>query len=61
MSVYRDGKSNTWRVIYRYTDWTGHLGNQGARYPHKIGAVFRQAEDKQHYTDADHRMAEHTY
>lgn len=23
MSVYRDGKSNTWRVIYRYTDWTG--------------------------------------
>lgn len=23
MSIYRDGKSNTWRVIYRYTDWTG--------------------------------------
>ena len=23
MSVYKDGKSNTWRVIYRYTDWTG--------------------------------------
>ena len=23
MSVYKDEKSNTWRVIYRYTDWTG--------------------------------------
>ena len=23
MSVYKDGKNNTWRVIYRYTDWTG--------------------------------------
>lgn len=23
MSVYKDEKHNTWRVIYRYTDWTG--------------------------------------
>ena len=23
MSVYRDKKTDTWRVIYRYTDWTG--------------------------------------
>jgi len=23
MSVYKDSKSNTWRVIYRYTDWKG--------------------------------------
>ena len=23
MSVYRDGKTGTWRVIYRYTDYTG--------------------------------------
>ncbi len=23
MPVYRDDKTNTWRVIYRYTDWTG--------------------------------------
>ena len=23
MAVYRDDKTNTWRVIYRYTDWTG--------------------------------------
>lgn len=23
MSVYKDEKTNTWRVIYRYTDWTG--------------------------------------
>ena len=23
MAVYRDEKTNTWRVIYRYTDWTG--------------------------------------
>ena len=23
MSVYKDGKTNTWRVIYRYTDWKG--------------------------------------
>ena len=23
MSVYKDNKTNTWRVIYRYTDWKG--------------------------------------
>lgn len=23
MSVYKEKKTNTWRVIYRYTDWTG--------------------------------------
>lgn len=23
MAVYKDEKTNTWRVIYRYTDWTG--------------------------------------
>ena len=23
MAVYKEGKTNTWRVIYRYTDWTG--------------------------------------
>lgn len=23
MSVYKEPKNNTWRVIYRYTDWKG--------------------------------------
>lgn len=23
MAVYKESKNNTWRVIYRYTDWTG--------------------------------------
>ena len=23
MAVYKEEKSGTWRVIYRYTDWTG--------------------------------------
>ena len=23
MAVYKEKQSNTWRVIYRYTDWTG--------------------------------------
>ena len=23
MAVYKDDKANTWRVIYRYTDWNG--------------------------------------
>ena len=23
MSVYKEEKTNTWRVIYRYTNWTG--------------------------------------
>ena len=23
MAVYKEEKTNTWRVIYRYTDWTG--------------------------------------
>ena len=24
MSVYKDTKTNTWRVCYRYTDWQGN-------------------------------------
>lgn len=23
MAVYKEEKTNTWRVLYRYTDWTG--------------------------------------
>ena len=23
MSVYKEAKTNTWRVVYRYVDWTG--------------------------------------
>ena len=23
MSVYKDTKTNTWRAVFRYTDWTG--------------------------------------
>lgn len=23
MAVYKEEKTNTWRVIYRYVDWTG--------------------------------------
>ena len=23
MSIYKEPKTNTWRVIYRFTDWTG--------------------------------------
>ena len=23
MAVYKEEKTNTWRVIYRYTDWKG--------------------------------------
>ena len=23
MAIYKENESNTWRVIYRYTDWTG--------------------------------------
>lgn len=25
MAIYKEYKTNTWRVIYRYTDWTGEL------------------------------------
>ena len=23
MAVYKEEKTNTWRVLYRYTDWNG--------------------------------------
>lgn len=23
MPVYKDNKTNTWRAVFRYTDWTG--------------------------------------
>ena len=25
MSVYKDTKSNTWKVYYRFTDWQGKV------------------------------------
>ncbi len=25
MSVYKDEKTNTWKVYYRYTDWQGKV------------------------------------
>ena len=31
MSVYKDNKTNTWRVIYRYTDWTGEQKQSSRR------------------------------
>ena len=31
MGVYKDSKTNTWRVIYRYTDWTGEQKQSSRR------------------------------
>ena len=31
MGVYKDDKTNTWRVIYRYTDWTGEQKQSSRR------------------------------
>ena len=31
MGVYKDNKTNTWRVIYRYTDWTGEQKQSSRR------------------------------
>ena len=25
MSIYKDNVTGKWRVVYRYTDWTGHF------------------------------------
>ena len=30
MAVYKEEKTNTWRVIYRYTDWTGERKHKSA-------------------------------
>ena len=29
MAVYKEEKTNTWRVIYRYTDWNGERRQTG--------------------------------
>lgn len=31
MAVYKEPKTNTWRVIYRYTDWTGEQKQSSKR------------------------------
>ena len=31
MAVYKETKTNTWRVIYRYTDWTGERKQSSKR------------------------------
>jgi hypothetical protein len=31
MAVYKESNTNTWRVIYRYTDWTGERKQSSKR------------------------------
>ncbi len=31
MSVYKDKKTNTWRVVYRCADWTGEMKQSSKR------------------------------
>ena len=49
MSVYKDNKTNTWRVIYRYTDWTGEQkqsSRRGFASKHEAQAWEREQMNK---------------
>lgn len=47
MSVYKEPKTNTWRVIYRYTDWKGERKQSQKRgFPTKREALTWEQEQK---------------
>lgn len=47
MSVYKEPKTNTWRVIYRYTDWKGDRKQSQKRgFPTKREALAWEQEQK---------------
>ena len=47
MAVYKDAKTNTWRVIFRYTDWTGERKQtQKCGFPTKREALAWKREQQ---------------
>ena len=45
MSVYKEEKTNTWRVVYRYTDWKGErkqTQKRGFKTKHEAQAWERE-------------------
>lgn len=44
MAVYKEEKTNTWRVLYRYTDWNGDENSRRSEdlrqsEKHRLGSV----------------------
>ena len=53
MSVYKDTKSNTWKVYYRFTDWQGKVHQSTKRgFPTKREAIAWEREQL-HKVEAD--------
>ena len=53
MSVYKDTKSNTWKVYYRFTDWQGKVHQSTKRgFPTKREALAWEREQL-HKVEAD--------
>lgn len=48
MAVYKESETNTWRVIYRYTDWMGERKQTSKRgFPTKRDALAWEREQLQ--------------
>ena len=51
MAVYKEEKTNTWRVLYRYTDWNGERKQSQKPYSpvylktihNQLSAIFNHA------------------
>ena len=53
MSVYKDTKSNTWKVYYRFTDWQGKVHQSTKRgFPTRREALAWEREQL-HKVEAD--------
>ena len=39
MAVYKEEKTNTWRAVYRYTDWNGKRKQTQKRFQDKAGST----------------------
>ena len=45
MSIYKDNVTGKWRVVYRYTDWTGETHQSSKRgFPTKREALMWERE-----------------
>ena len=58
MSIYKEPKTNTWRVIYRFTDWTGERKQTQKRgfKTKREAAAWEYEQKNKKAADLDHSL-----
>ena len=51
MAVYKEEKTNTWRAVYRYTDWNGER-----KQTQKRGFKTKRERSEEHTSELQSRI-----